>query len=214
VAKVTLVSTLPFRLEEPKPGLIPSHFSVPAAEKGSISVLIIEDGFHQMLIPMSDPKAPPMRIPDSGESIAKSVIDDFIGACIAIGYEKQENGAVATPGLFFVPGALTVKEILTKHAAEVAQAQKNTNAWFQRLVVLADDEWQRTRQFKLITKLQRIACRHLGLEKEWSQDVLLRSSGVCWACKSPINPEAIICTACKAIVNQAEYDKHKTRFVA
>ena len=214
LAKCTVVSTLPFSLDEPKPGLIPDRYIVPAAAKDDISTLIINDGFHLVLIPMTDSKTPPMKVTDTAEVIAKSLIEDFTIACLGTNFVPDHNGMVAKPGLFWVEGAKQAFQIKKDHAKELEIARNNTIAWFGNLVRMADDDWTKFHSHRMITDLQRTAARYLGMEgREWNFDAREVANNVCWACKSPINPTAIICHSCKAILNQDEYNKRKADFV-
>jgi len=64
----------------------------------------------------------------------------------------------------------------------------------------------------MITDLQRIACKYLRLTREWNFDVFEALGNLCWACKTALNPTAIICQNCKAIINKTEFDKMKGQF--
>ena len=200
--RCTVVSTLPLELRERKPGLIPSLFVVPAAPKEGISILGIADSFYKRTVPMSDEV---IIIREPAEVVAQSIVEDYVNSNMGVEGE-------AKPGIFWVPDELTIAAVNTKHKGLVDQAFKSTRAWFQRLIILADDDWSKYKQRKLILDVQRIACNFLNLEREWNFDAILDSSSLCWACKSPVNPAAMICSSCKAVINQAEFDKNKARF--
>lgn len=201
----TIVNTLPSEINEIKPGLIPNHFVIPPAVMGSFTSLVINDCYHTMLIPMTE--QPPVIINDPAEKVAEAIVNDFMGACMGTEYIPNIYGGIAIPGIFWLSGNVSDTLVKTTHKGLLEQAVKNTTAWFQRLVIIADDEWNRSRQRKLITDLERLACRSLGLEKEWNYDIILANSSSCWACKSNIHPEAMICPNCKTVLNQAELDK-------
>lgn len=213
MGKCTVVSTLPFGLSEDKYGLIPFRYLIPPAPKEGISVLVVQDGYHMYQIPLSDDKAPPMKIVDLAEKIAEGLCADYIGANLAVNYEVLENGAISAPGLFWLEGALSVVQVTAGYGDRVKQARNNTMAWFQNLVKIADDDWSKTHQHRTITDLQRSACRNLGLEREWNFNVFDMTLTLCWACKTSVNPTAIICSGCKSILNIDEYNKNKHRFV-
>lgn len=208
----TVVSTLPMQLSEDKYGLVPFRYVVPPAPKGNISTLTVGDGFHLILIPLSD--SPPMRVVDLSEKIAEGLCQDYIASSLAVSFDSiQDNGGYSAPGLFWVEGAFDAKGIASKHANKVDQAFKNTAAWFRSLVKIADDDWARWHMHRTITDLQRIACNYLELEREWNFTVHNNVISLCWACKAAVNPTAIICGGCKAVLNVAEFEKNKSRFV-
>lgn len=209
----TVVNTLPFRLSEPKPGLVPSLYEIPAAPaKGQVGTLTVHDGYHLVVIPLTDERTPPMKVTDTSERIAQSLIDDFVSACLGVDYEVRDNGTMAIPGLFWLKGDVSPQVVVSKHASQVESAVKNTVTWFEKLVRLADDDWAKNHMHKAITDLQRRACSYLNLEREWNFDVLKNLSTNCWSCKSVVNNEAIVCPTCRAILNAEEYKKNKERF--
>jgi hypothetical protein len=222
--KVTVVSTLPWALFEPKYGLIPDLYMVPRAKKrGEIGILTVADGYHYQLIPMASDRMPPLKVVDVGEVIAESIITDYISASLAIDRTPLENGAVPIPGLFWVEGvyedhksqerdAQLKQKLKLENAERIHQALQNTTAWFERLIKVADDDWAKYHQYRFITDSQRAACGWLGLQREWNFSVFEANNSLCWACKKVVNPTAIICS-CGAILNQAEYEKRKSQFV-
>lgn len=212
MGKSTVVSALPFQLTENKPGLFPSRYVIPAAPKGDISTLVVEDACFFEHIPFADDKIPPRKVPILSDEVARGLCQDYINANLAVEFTPDPDGTIAVPGIFYVDGAMTPKFVKDNHKAKVDQAQKNTAAWFLRLVKLADDDWQRYHQHKGITDLQRSACKYLGIPREWNIDIFELKSSLCWSCKTSVNPEAIICS-CNAILNAAAYEANKDRYV-
>ncbi len=206
----TVVSTLPILINEMKPGLVPSTFIIEPAPKGGFSKLVVGVSYHFVL--NNDPELPPYGIPEKSEIIAEAIVTDFKSSIMGIRSTPRADGSVAMPGIFWVPGEPSDETIRTKHKGLLDGAFRNTKTWFQELVKIADDEWNKNRQRGMITDLQRVACSYLGLEKEWDVAVLLSMSASCWACKSSINPETIVCPNCKAIINNELYAKHKGSF--
>lgn len=211
--KTTVVSTLPFALNEFKPGLIPANYEIKAAGHKDFSITHISDGYHNVLIPMSDEGAPPLRVTDTGEVIAQSLITDFTGSCLGISWEPildRDTGEttldLAIPGLFWVENSLNRNAVKMNHADKLTQAFRNTTFWFERLVTMADNDWQRTHQHKVITHLQRMACKFLNITREWNFEVMAHLENLCWACKSAVHPDAMICMNCKTIVKPKEYE--------
>lgn len=212
MSKATIVSTLPFMLSEPKPMLVPYLYEIPPALKGGFSTKVIEDAFYFELIPLADDRVPPRRVPVLAKTVADSLIQDYIGASIEVSYDPLENGALRIPGLFAIDGHKHPEEIKANNSEELSKAYMNTRAWFDALVKRADDDWQRNHMHKSISDLQRKACTYLEYQKEWNFDVFTHKMTLCWACKQAVNPEAIICGGCKAILNASEYAKKKEQF--
>lgn len=208
MGKSTVVSVLPFVLTEEKPGLNPSYYEIPSAKEKGLAVLVVKDGFHNVLIPYSDDKAPPMRVTDTSERIAESLILDYVTSCLAVDYETG-----ALPGLFWLDGEISEAQIKISYTKRLEQAVTGTKLWFQRLVKLADDDWQKYHQHRSITDLQRSACSYLNMTREWNFDVMTEGNRLCWGCKAAVHPAAIVCGNCKAIINMEEYQKNKDRFV-
>lgn len=207
----TVVSTIPLLINETKPGLVPNNFIIEPAKKGQFTKLIVGTSYHFIL--NADPKLPPHAIPEESHIVANSIVTDLKGSYMGIRSQPQADGSIAMPGVFWVEGEASDEEIKTKHKALLESAFKNTKTWFQQLVKIADDDWNRFRQRGMITDLQRTACTYLGLEKEWDVGTLLLQSSSCWACKSSIHPDTIICPKCNTVVNKEEYDKNKEKFM-
>src|SRR5438132_14196669 len=84
--------------------------------------------------------------------------------------------------------------------------QKN---WFIKLIKLADDDWEKTRQHKFISDMQRYAAKAVGLERPWIiKPMMLEDNKVikCLACQSPISPLAIVCPNCKFILDKEKFE--------
>ena len=207
----TVVSTLPILINETKPGLVPNNFIIEPAKKGEFSKLVVGVSYHFIL--NNDPKLPPHAIPEESHIIANAIVNDLKSSFMGTRGTPQADGAIPMPGVFWVNGEPSDEEIKLKHKALLDSAFKNTKAWFQQLVKIADDDWNRFRQRGMITDLQRTACTYLGLEKDWDIGTLLLQSASCWACKSSINPDAIVCPNCKAIINNKEWEKNKDKFM-
>jgi len=213
--RVTLVSTLPFRLSERKPGLIPEFFEVNAAEREDISVTHLQDAYYNMLVPLADDRTPPIKIPVLGETVAQGLIDDYVGASLGVNYEpKEESGAVAMPGMFWIEGTKDKVLIANQHKEQVKKALNNTKYWFENLIKIGDDDWGKFHQYKMITDLQKKACKYLGLQREWNFDIFAHQTNLCPACKSTLHPDAIICNGCKCIIDMEKYKVMKDRFVS
>lgn len=212
--KVTIVSTLPFKLTESKPGMFPSYYEIEAAPtKDTLGITHISDAFYHELMPFGDTRAPLRRVDILAERVAQGLIQDYIQASLSVQMEILDNGSQRVPGLFWVNGVHTGGYIKSNHRDELEQCISNTVSWFEALVKLADDDWQKNRQHKMISDLQRRACTYLGLkDREWNVNILEIMSSVCWSCFTAVNPNAIKCATCSAILKEKEYEANKHRF--
>lgn len=217
-AKVTIVSTLPFILTERKPGQIPGYYEIAhAPTKETLGITHVGDAWFPELIPFADEKAPARRIHIPAESVADGIVNDYIGANLAVSHDFTDlnTGAQRLPGLFWVQGVLSGTTVLREYPDRVEKAKLNTIAWFEALVKLADDTWQKFRQHLMITDLQRSAATYLGFKnREWNVNVIeqLASVANCPVCMTQVNKAAVICFNCKYVLNKEEYNKKKDQF--
>lgn len=200
----TVVSLLPFELLEEKPHMLPSAFKVPAA-KGydKPGILHVEEGIHYIPNPLIDEGKPgsSIRQTTSPNEMARSIVEDYASAHVAL----SDNGG---PGLFWVEGRLTAKQIVEEYAdllGEYKQRQKN---WFRNLCALADADWQKNHNMLAVSDLQRAAARDLGIKKDWVEFVAQETMN-CPFCTVAIPPAAVKCPNCSEIVDKKRYDEMK-----
>jgi len=191
---ITVVSLLPWAVCEIKPGLIPEVYQIPAAGKDKPAVLHIKDGRSNLYV--RDGKTYPITHP--AEEVANALIEDYVSAML----QTSED---ARPAIFWVMGHLKPEEVLAKHKAEIEAVKYKQGKWFMALIRLADDDWERTHQHKMITDIQRHAARSMGLlTKPWMQNIEPEEFVRCAACSTLVNVEAAICPNCKFVTNPAK----------
>jgi hypothetical protein len=195
--QATIVSLLPYKLSGAstlKPGLFPSEYTIPAAYKDAPGIAVINNGQRGVYL---DSERGTELVIVPGEVIARSIVDDYI---ISQPGQDQTCG----PGLFFVEGAHKVEEILKGFKDQVEAAATRQKNWWKILVRLADDTWQQSHIIAQIGDLDRMACRQLGLTRDWLDDspdtifncplcntVLSTTSAICYACKVILKPEVV-----------------------
>jgi hypothetical protein len=140
-----------------------------------------------------------MRIMLPAEEIAEAVVKDYVGTVLG------SRGDVH-PGLFSLIGNFTIPEILKEELPRLTQARQKQDAWFKNLVVIADDDWSKYHQHKMISNVQRLAARCLGYQRDWL-NAIPDQDQLCPACRSIIDPRALVCSVCKTIVKPDEYKK-------
>lgn len=194
----TIVSILPYPLNEYKPGLIPPRFLVPKAEDGDFVVVHIEDCINHVYI--LDGKSITRTIP--GEQVAGSVARDHIN-------DSLEISETAYPGIHALSGKHEKKDV-TKNFPELLDSlQQAQRAWFGRLVARADDTWSDPNgrgKHMAISDLQRYAAKFLGLNREWTTSTRIDQKP-CPACTIFIPENAILCPNCKTVLKPEEYGR-------
>lgn len=184
-------------MDERKPSIHPSQFTVPSAKQGEVQILHCFDRYSTW-INVGDGKYIEQTV--DGFDVAKAVCSDFTGAMIGIDTDCR-------PGLFAVEGVLTKEEVQSKHPDLVRQADQNQRNWMQRLVRLADDDWKKTGQHKVISDIQRFACDYLGLDRPWNLQIADEIKVRCPFCTTLISNHAIKCPQCNEIVDQKRYEQ-------
>jgi len=190
----TVVSLLPWAQNEIKPGLIPEIYRIPESIDGKPAVLHIKDAKSHLYV--RDGKTYPITHP--AEEVANAVVEDFCRSLL----QADDN---ARPAVFWLPGDLSVEEVLTKHKAELDSAKRKQNAWFMKLIRLADDDWEKTKQHRMITDIQRYAAKSMGLlTKPWMQSVEPQEFIRCPACATLVDMTAAICQNCGFVTNKTK----------
>lgn len=198
----TVISILPYPIDERKPGLVPGLFNMPPAEKGDMQLLIVERCMHAVYL---DETRPRLIVPDPSDMVAESIVLDHKRSIM--GYVPN----VAEPGIEWVAGEFQnnvdgKRQLVGQHAALVKDMINKQNKWFETLVQFADDDWSKYKQHKFITKLQRDAAMTLGLDREWLlQKEVEASLSKCRFCFSMVHPDAIVCATCHGVLNQKVY---------
>jgi hypothetical protein len=194
------------KIDEDKPGLIPSKYIIPpvADPMKDFNILqIVRAKFPVYL----DENRPSLLVPAPSDIVAESICRDF-----KVGTAHYEP-TVSEPGLFWQRGQWSKAEVDSKLGKEIAIARTMQVEWFKRLVDSADDDWGRYRMRRMISGLQRTACNILKLERDWNMETEIRENlamGPCKFCHADIHMDSIVCRYCQGILNMARY---KTEFV-
>lgn len=98
-------------------------------------------------------------------------------------------------GVFVAAGDLPTDE-------ELEQSHERLTAFYRRLVVAADREWERSHSYLFINDVERRAAQYLGIEKEWFYHP--RETVECPGCGEKIKPGFAVCKNCGAILDRAK----------
>lgn len=204
----TVVSLLPYELHEEKPHMLPSTFIIPAASMDGrvFGILHVREGIHYIPNPLMDEGKPGSTIKQttSPAEMARSICEDYNCAHVALGEDAQ-------PGLFWVPGKLTQKDVISYHGKRLLAIKKRQKNWFHNLCVMADADWQKNHDMRAVSDLQRLAAKSLGINREWVE-FKMEEMTKCPYCNSSLSPDAAVCANCKEIVNKTKYDNLKRAF--
>lgn len=85
---------------------------------------------------------------------------------------------------------------------ELSEGRERLAAFYRRVVVAADREWERSHSYLFINDVERRAARHLGLDKEWHYQP--RETVECPGCGEKIKPNVAVCKTCGAILDRAK----------
>jgi hypothetical protein len=201
--KTTIVSLFPLAIDERKPGIYPGHFAIKPAKDGDFEILHVGNSVYW--VNFYDDR-PPIPVSTPANEIAISIINDF--SKNLFGYDA---GNEAWPGLFWLEGHLSKAEITSKHADKIAKAKAAQLRWYENLIKLADDAWVGSnKQHRAVSSLQRLACKALGLEREWVVEINTTvGPKYCPACKTRVHEEAAVCSNCRFILDDAKYKTMK-----
>jgi len=203
--KATLVSVLPFSLNERKPGLYPGEFFIEAVHDPMTEFRLLAVGESCYYVPLAlERPSYQVRIPAIG--VAASIVNDYVNSVPLTSDE-------AHPGLFAVNENLHEKDVEEKYGDTLEEVRNKQLRWFEALVKMAADDYQKYRTHSVITDIQRVAARILNVNTEWSKDFVKQAMGNCPACRALVDPVAIICPNCKFVINKEEYAKLKGQFV-
>ncbi len=201
----TVISLVPFAIDETKPGMTPSKFYIDPAPVDSFSCLLVTRCQHGVYL---DEFRPVLIVPTSPDEVAEAICFDYKKG------QLELNPGIAEPGLFWVPGDYAKKEkhdeLKALFATEFREAQKLQMEWFKALVAKADDAWGKFHQRAMIAHITKIAASRLKINREWLLEAEVQAAqSECPVCFEKVHPKAIICRGCQAILNPAEYAKHQ-----
>jgi hypothetical protein len=184
---VTIASIYPIERVAERPKYRGLPYVIPAAPKGEVVYLTVDDEVQQLKIPLSD-----MTVP-------QTVFANDIANCLVSGWTG--NGPLMAPGqqpgITVIAGTAATPE--EKLAMEEAQTQ-----YFMRWVEWADG-MERDKKASGITALARVACRWLLLEREWLREITAGSIIPCRFCGKSISVGAVVCPICANIVDPKRY---------
>lgn len=193
----TVISVLPVPIDDSKPGLIPTQYAL-APVKDPMKDFSYLHVFRARFPVYLDENRPALVVPAPSDTVAESICRDY-----KVSMSYVEAG-VAEPGIFWVRGLYKEKDIQSELAEELHEARKKQLVWFERLVEIADDDWNRYHIRRMITTIQKLAASTLKLDREWSLDKDIRNALAvtnCKFCRAEIHPDAVVCRYCSGVLD-------------
>jgi hypothetical protein len=190
--KATVISIYPMEVKETKITVQPGVFTIPPGSYENPSILVVGPSSWWREI---DPEQPLLEIPVASILMADSIVRDYCNGILGC------NMGSSMPGLFYVPGTVTVDQVKKDYKSLLDIANKKQRAWFEELVKMADIAWARTQGNPLsVNELNKIAAATLGIEdREWLKAYKAVNQVKCFACGTFKNPLYPVCPACRAI---------------
>lgn len=202
--KTTLFSIFPKEIVETKLTVFPGYFVIPAGTVEKPSRLVVGASSWWREIFEADQI---LEIPIHSVMMAKSIVDDWANSQF---FATADKG----PGLFFLPGELTVEKAQKDFPAAFKMAHERQNRWFLALVNAADQLWARTNGNPLaIDDNMRLSAKMLGLDnKEWLQNFEAVQTARCVACGTMRNPAFPVCATCGAVTDPVKAESLGIKF--
>jgi hypothetical protein len=201
----TVVSLVPTRIVEEKPGLFPPRFIIPESDGMNPQILLVGPATHFVYL---DEARGMLQIRDASDVVAKAIVNDFCTAQLAI---SDDVG----PALWWIDEELNSSQVLIKQKDIILEKKQRQRRWFVNLAKMADDDWARYHQHNVISDFQRKIGHLLDLnpdDHEWMTPLALQQgkTRACPYCGTSIVMGAVICGTCGQIIDhkrKAEIEK-------
>lgn len=194
----TIISIAPCNFNEDKASVIPKTYFIPKCEDYQNPTFFhVGDAVSFEYI---DETRGNRRYPIGAYDLAKAIVSDIRNSVFGKDAEMR-----AWPGLAAIEGQISSRtELLKRDAALLPRLIEEQTNWYKFLVKLADDDWQKFKQHKMITSLSVFGAKALVLEREWVVDFNATSTK-CPACMSYVDAGASICKHCLTVLNAEKY---------
>lgn len=197
MSNATVVSIYPFELKELKPGLNPGFFQIPACESYDNPILFFV-GPSTYNVYLGEKRNFPVEV--EAIKMARSIVNDVITSHIEY---KADEGAHA--GLMAIEGEISEQILKVKYKGQLQELKDAQTKWFKRLVVLADNDWEKYHTHVSISDLQRKAVQMLNLSRPYMDVIKSDIPMICPVCQDLIPVGAIVCKTCKAVLDPVKY---------
>jgi hypothetical protein len=199
--RCTVISIVPFIIDENKPGLIPSRYVIAPSVNGEPQILHVGTAIHYVYI---DETRGSLQVRDPSFEIAKSIVQDYVNSQLGISED-------AGPGIMYVNREMSLSEVKTILKLELMKLKLRQNRWFENICRIADDDWTRYQKHTVISDFQRTAAETLGWDSSKHPWMKIQASELkpnkCPACSTPVSENSIVCSNCRCILDKEKYEK-------
>lgn len=194
----TVISLVPLKIIEEKPGLFPPRFIIEESNTVIPELLLVSTATHYVYL---DEARGMLQVKDPSDVVARAIVNDY---CTSQLGTTDEVG----PALWWVDERLTVEQVMEVPAykAKMHEMKNRQRGWFINLAKIADDDWTRYHKHTVISDFQRKIAHLLDLnpeDHEWMTPLALQENATnpCPFCFTSMPNSAVICTACHQIIN-------------
>lgn len=192
----TVISLVPVKIMEEKPGLFPPRFYIEESDGEIPQHLYIYSATHYVYL---DEARGMLQVKDPSDVVAKAIVQDF---CTSQLGTTDDSG----PALWWIDEHVEPKYIVDHQKKIIPEMKARQFRWFVNLAKMADDDWTRYHKHVVISDFQRKIANILGLnpdDHEWMMPLAMQEGKtvVCPFCKSSIATDAVVCIVCHNIIN-------------
>jgi len=197
--KATVFSIYPRPIKAEHLTTQPSTYEIPAGTDKEPATLVVGPASWWRDI---DPEQPLLEIKVSSIQVADSIVNDYCKARFGC------NMGDCKPGLFYLPGEISVKELQSKHPHLILNAIERQRNWYKVIVDETDAMWSVSNGSpRVVDDTARIAAQELGLQRDWLNNFKSIEMVKCVACGQLRNPDFPVCQHCHAVVDKAKAEK-------
>lgn len=209
-SRATIISLVPFPLDEFKPGLIPGQFHVDACLDGEPVCAVISDAIFFVYI---DADRGNLRVPAPSYQVASAVCYDYVVA-------QMEAKEECHPAIFAEVGIWTPARVKKELGEKLDYFRSCQERWFVELIKRADDDWAKMQSHFAISDTQRYALKVLDPDnthnRQWAimgpsdlrpTEATELTTQICGACGSDIPLNVVLCKYCGHIIDEEKYKK-------
>ena len=194
----TVISLVPVRICEEKPGLFPPRFIIEESNGDIPQVLHVGNARHFVYL---DESRGMLQVSDPSDTVAKAIVQDFCTSQLGI---DDTTG----PALWWVDEKMDQVQVMEKQRTQIHEQKQRQRRWFINLVKMADDDWTRYRKHNVISDFQRKLGTMLDLnpdDHEWLQPLALQEgkTRACPYCGTSIVVDSVTCATCHQIIDPA-----------
>jgi hypothetical protein len=189
----TVISFVPFDINEEKPGLYPPRYHIKASDMKEPSLLPIGTANHFVYL---DESRGTLRVPDPSDQVARSIVEDYIESQLCVDDDSK-------PALFWVPEEIDAQRVKETFKVEIVRKLLSQKRWFLNVAKLADNDWSRYHQHNVISEFQRKCADFIGWnhkEHEWMSPMITMKSSSCPFCGVSV-PEGLSMCSNGHVVN-------------